>query len=108
LYEEKHYRRSTDDVTELISSLVELFPASQALQQNLCQTEAYTIGANESLPVFREIAAEQDKFLEAALAKVDGNAQESHSIVLIGDKNVGFQLGHKCRYISRFTFGKGS
>lgn len=75
LYEEKHFRRLIEDVTELISGLVELFPASQALQQKLCETEAYTIGANESLPVLREIAAEQDKFLEAALAKFVGSAR---------------------------------
>lgn len=105
-YEEKHFRRLIEDVTELISGLVERFPASQALQQKLCETEAFTIGVNESLPVLGEIAAEQDKFLEAALAKVVGSARESHSIVFSGDNNAGFQLGHNSGSVSGFTFGK--
>jgi Prion-inhibition and propagation/SesB domain on fungal death-pathway protein len=108
LYEEKHFRRLIEDVTDLISGLVELFPASKALQQKLCETEACTLGANESLSVLREIAAEQDKFLEAALAKVAGNGRGSHSIVFSGDGNAGFQLGHNSGSISGFTFGKGS
>lgn len=108
LYEEKHFRRLIEDVTELISSLVELFPSSQPLQQKLCETEACTFGANESLQVLRDIAAEQDKFLEAAIAKVYGNARESHSIVFSGEKNAGFQLGHNSGSISGFTFGTGS
>lgn len=109
LYEEKYFRRLLEDVTGLITSLVELFPGCQALQQTLCETEASTIGANEeSLPVLREIAAEQDKFLEAALAKVAGNAPGSHRIEFSGDNNAGFQLGHNSGSISGFTFGRGS
>lgn len=108
LYEEKHFRRLIGDLTDLTSSLVELFPRSQSLQQKLCETEASTLGTNESLAVLREIAAEQDKFLEAALAKVFGSARESHSTVFSGDKNAGFQLGHNSGSISGFTFGKGS
>ncbi|KAE8442729.1 hypothetical protein EG329_002920 [Mollisiaceae sp. DMI_Dod_QoI] len=107
LYEEKRFRRLIEDVTELVNDLVELFPASQAIQQQLCEKEVSIIGATEGISVLREIAAEQDEFLEEALAKVP-NDTSSIRVTFSGSNNSGFQLGHNSGSISGFTFGQRS
>jgi tRNA G10 N-methylase Trm11 len=108
LYEGKRFTRLLEDVIELVNSLVELFPSSQALQQQLCETEVSAIGTNEGISMLQEIAAEQDKALEEVLAKVANNARGPHSVVFSGNNNTGFQLGHNSSSISGFTFGKGN
>lgn len=108
LYEEKRFRRLIEDVIELVNDLVELFPASRALQQQLCETEVSTVGANEGISVLQEIAAEQDKALEGALAKAANDTQGSQNVMFSGSNNTGFQLGYNSGSISGFTFGKGS
>jgi Skp family chaperone for outer membrane proteins len=107
LYQEKHFRRLIEDITELVDSLVELFPATQQVQRDLCDTEVSVIGENEGISVLKEIAAAQDKFLEQAITeRVDG-ADKSHHIVFSGRGNTGLQLGHNSGTMSGFTFGKG-
>jgi hypothetical protein len=107
LYEEKRFTRLLEDVIELVNDLVELFPASQELQQQLCETEVSEIGTNEGISALQEIAAEQDKALEKALTKVANNARGSQSVVFSGGNNTGFQLGYNSGSISGLTFGKG-
>jgi hypothetical protein len=54
LYQEKHFRRLTrliEDITELVDSLVELFPATQQVQRDLCDTEVSVIGETEGISV---------------------------------------------------------
>ena len=109
LYEEKNFRRLIEEVTELINGLVELFPACREVQKRLCDSEVSTIGKNEGVPVLREIAAEQDKFLEDAFSKVTNHKGESNNIVFSGSNNTGFQLAQNFGTFSGgFTFGKGS
>jgi hypothetical protein len=69
LYEEKHFKRLIEDVTDLVNDLVELFPAAQSSQQELCELEVLELGTSESLPILKDIASSQDKYLEAALSK---------------------------------------
>ena len=106
LYEEKSFRRLIEDVTELTHSLVELFPAAQEVQQRLCDHEVSSIGANEAIPVLREIAAKQDRFLEDAISKVANKTGGIHNIVFSGNNNTGFQLAHNSGTISGIQFGK--
>ncbi|KAF2807494.1 uncharacterized protein BDZ99DRAFT_465355 [Mytilinidion resinicola] len=108
LYEEKRFRRLLEDVIELVGNLVELFPASQALQQRLCQKEVAAIGTNGGISMLQEIAAQQDKALEEALGKVTSHARGLTSVVFSGSNNSGFQLGSNSGSISGFTFGKGN
>lgn len=68
-YEEKHFRRLIEDVVGLINNLVELFPAAQTSQQELCELEVQELGTNEGLPILKDIAAGQDEYLEAAVSK---------------------------------------
>ena len=47
LYEEKHFRRLIEDVTELVTGLTELFPAAQSSQQALCETDISELGRSQ-------------------------------------------------------------
>lgn len=67
LYQEKHFRRLIEDITELVDSLIELFPATQQAHRDLCDMEVSAIGENDSIFLLKEIAAAQDKFLEQAI-----------------------------------------
>ena len=107
LYQEKHFHRLIEDITEHVDSLVELFPATQQAQRELCDTEASAFGENEAISVLKEIAAVQDKFLEQAITKKTDGADNSHHIVFSGSGNTGLQLGHNSGTMSGFTFGKG-
>lgn len=107
LYEEKNFRRLIEDLTDLIDSLVELYPASQETQRQLCEAEASALSTNEALPALREITAEQDKLLEEAFAKISGENNISHNIVFSGSNNSGFQIGHNSGAISGINFGRG-
>ena len=93
LYEEKSLRRLIEDVTKLIDGLVELFPAHQELQRRLCEVEVSTMGAYESMPVLRDVAAKQDRFLEDAISRV-ANKGQTYNNVFSGSHNAGLQLGH--------------
>ncbi len=70
LYEEKHFRRLIEDVIALVNNLVEMFPASQALQKKLCVREASEIGTSQGLPILKSIVASQDRDLDAAISNV--------------------------------------
>ena len=78
------------DVIELVNDLIELFLASRTLQQQLYETEVSAISTNEGISVLPEIAAEQDKALEEALAKVANNTRGSKNVEFSGSNNTGF------------------
>ena len=69
LYEEKHFRRLIEDLVELVNSLLDTFPVVQQMQKKLCEAEVSDIGSTEGLAVLKDIAASQDKDLEATIAK---------------------------------------
>ncbi|KAF2022602.1 hypothetical protein EK21DRAFT_105696 [Setomelanomma holmii] len=97
LYQEKHFRRLIEDITELVDSLVELFLATQQVQRDLCDTEVSAIGENEGISVF----------LEQAITKTIDGADKSYHIVFSGSGNTSLQLGHNSGTMSGFTFRKG-
>jgi Skp family chaperone for outer membrane proteins len=105
LYEEKQFRRLIEDITELVDSLVELFPATQQSQRDLCDAEVAAIGESEGISVLRGIAADQDKLLEDAIAKAKNGADRSHHIFFSGNGNTGLQIGHNSGTMSGITFG---
>jgi Skp family chaperone for outer membrane proteins len=108
LYQEKHFRRLIEDITELVSDLDDLFPTTQQSQRDLCDIEVSTIGEGEGMSALREIAADQDKLLEQAITKATENTERSHHIVFSGSGNIGLQLGHNSGTMSGFSFGRGS
>lgn len=107
LYQEKQFRRLIEDITELLDDLVELFPASQQSQRDLCDLEVSNIGETKATSALREIAADQDKLLEEAFTRATNAAETSHHIVFSGNNNTGLQLGHNSGTMTGFTFGKG-
>ncbi|KAF1929479.1 uncharacterized protein M421DRAFT_420005 [Didymella exigua CBS 183.55] len=107
LYQEKHFRQLIKDITELIDSLVQLFPATQQSQRELCDREVSAIGEGEGMSVLKEIAAAQDTLLEHAITKATEGADRSHHTVFSGNNNNGLQLGHNSGTMSGFSFGKG-
>ncbi|KAF2623383.1 hypothetical protein BU25DRAFT_414388 [Macroventuria anomochaeta] len=107
LYQEKQFRRLIEDVTELVDGLVELFPATQQTQRELCDREVSAIGDGEGMSVLKEIAAAQDRLLEQAITNATVGAERSHHIVFSGSGNTGLQLGHNSGTMSGFMFGKG-
>jgi hypothetical protein len=107
LYKEKHLRRLIEDITELTDGLVELLPATQQIQRDLCDSEVSAIGGNGGVWVLEGIAAAQDKFLEQAFTKIENGANKTHHIVFSGSGNTGIQIGHNSVPISGFVFGRG-
>lgn len=53
---------------------MDLFPAAQASQQNLCDLEIADLGTNEALLILKDVLSGQDRYLEAAICK----ATEDH------------------------------
>jgi WD40 repeat protein len=103
LYQEKQFRRLIGDITELVSDLDDLFPATQQTQRELCDMEVSALGEGEGMSVLREIAADQDKLLEQAITKATENTERSHHIVFSGSGNTGLQLGHNSGIMSGFS-----
>jgi len=100
LYEEKHFRRLIEDVTDLVNGLVELFPVAQASQRAI---EASELGTDENLLALRDIATDQDKYLEITIAKVlENHKGASYRVAFSGNNNSGFQVGNNSGQISNF------
>ncbi|KAF2008557.1 small s protein [Aaosphaeria arxii CBS 175.79] len=108
LYQEKQFRRLIEDITELVDSLVELFPASKLSQRELCDMEVSAIGEGQGISVLREIATAQDRLLEQAITKAADSTGKSHHIVFSGSGNTGLQVAHNSGTMSGFTFGRSS
>lgn len=107
LYEEKHFKRLIEDVTDLVNSLVTLFPAAEIIQQRLCEIEVSEIGnAEGSLPMLKEAAADQDHYLSAAISNaVKQSSGQSYNVVFSGANNSGFQMGHNSGSIGDLRWG---
>ncbi|KAG9511495.1 hypothetical protein KCV07_g10133, partial [Aureobasidium melanogenum] len=72
LYEEKHFRKLIEDISSTIDGLIGLVPSAVPLQRRLCDQEAADLVTQETRQILRDIAAEQDKFLETAIARTVG------------------------------------
>jgi hypothetical protein len=107
IYQEKHFRRLIEDITDLVDDLVTLFPANEQSQRTLCDLEVTAFGNTEAVPALREIATDQDKLLLDALTKVTNKAEASYHIVFSGN-NTGVQIGHNNGSITGLTFGRGN
>ncbi|KAJ9644105.1 hypothetical protein H2199_003973 [Coniosporium tulheliwenetii] len=108
LYEEKHFRRLIEDTTDLVDGLVELFPAAQVAQRNLCEIEVSEMGTDESLSVLKDVAADQDAYLEDAVLKAIERrmSQSGGSNAAFYGANYGMQL-HTNTGTMNNTFGRG-
>jgi hypothetical protein len=70
LYEEKHFRKLIEDISSTVDGLISLFPSAEPIQRGLCDQEAAELVTQETRQILRDIAAEQDKLLESAIARM--------------------------------------
>jgi hypothetical protein len=59
--------------TNLVDGVVDLFPAAQAAQKELCEAETSVLSQSAEVELLKQIAAQQDEVLEAALKKSNVN-----------------------------------
>jgi len=100
LYEEKHLTRLIEDITTLVDSLVTMFPAAEAAQKILCDVEVSEMNVENSLPLLKGAAADQDKLLSDAISKAIGSPSSQSYNVSFAGNNWGFQLGYNAGIIS--------
>jgi hypothetical protein len=67
LYEKKHFDRLVEDVTPLVDTLVKLFPATQARQQELVVEEVGEIESHAGLEALEEAADGVDSVFQASV-----------------------------------------
>jgi hypothetical protein len=101
LYEEKHFKRLIEDITDLVNDLVDLFPAAQASRRELCQTEVSEFDTGESLRVLKDIVAGQDKYLEAAISKAVENRVSQIDIYTWTFENANVGLEYRNQYLEQ-------
>ena len=97
-----------EDITGLVDDLVELFPAAQASQKELCKAEVAEMDTDGSLPILRTVAETQDKFLEEAITKAINQKTPPSSISFSGSHNSGFQLAYNTGTLSNLRWGGGT
>ena len=106
LYEEKHFKRLIEDITSLVDDLIELFPAAQASQQNLCTVEVAEMNAKGNLPMLGTVVQGQDKLLETAIVEaINSRSPAASNISFSGSQNSGFQLANNTGTISNIRWG---
>lgn len=112
LYQERNFRRLIEDITELVDSLVGLFPAVQRQLRELCDREVSAISEGEVVGILalKDIVAEQDKLLheaiEQAINKTSVAAGVNYHTVFSGSNNQGMMAAH-ISGTNTFTFGNG-
>ncbi|KAL9024100.1 MAG: hypothetical protein Q9196_006761, partial [Gyalolechia fulgens] len=69
LYEKKRFDTMIEDICGFINELVDLFPAVQEDQRELCKAEVSAISKTEDLVLLHEVAGKDDKMLAAEVEK---------------------------------------
>jgi hypothetical protein len=94
LYEQKHYRRLIEDISDLVEKLVLLFPAAKPAQQELCKTEVEELKTDNGLLLLKEAALDKDAFLKEAIeSALEQAGHTSYTATFSGSYNSGVQIG---------------
>jgi hypothetical protein len=105
MYDEKNFTRLIEDITELVDSLVDLFPGIQEEQRKLCEEEVSEMNTNKDiLPLLKDVAAGQDKLLSDTVVKVIQSTTTYTNSVVFSGPNSGFQVGNNSGKISGVRF----
>ncbi|KIW19667.1 hypothetical protein PV08_00241 [Exophiala spinifera] len=97
LHKEKYLNRLIQDITELVNGLIELFPAAQPEQTRLCAEEGSELALDQHVSLIKDIVAEQDPELSAAINKAKmsaGRERQAFNITFSGGVNHGLQQGY--------------
>ncbi|KAL8947778.1 MAG: hypothetical protein Q9222_005976 [Ikaeria aurantiellina] len=104
LYSEKHVRRLFEDVTEEVDRLIELFPASQVAQRQLCTEEGKELALNENVGLLEPLVIEHDPVLSEVIKEGKQAAFSSHHTSFNNSTNYGSQQGSNSG-TQTFNFG---
>lgn len=105
LYEQKHFKRLIEDITSLVNDLIELFPAAQESQKQLCKAEVAEISAKENLPMLGNAVKSQDKLLEETIVEAINQKTSVPNITFSSSHNSGLQLANNTGTINNLRWG---
>ncbi|KAL6240401.1 hypothetical protein RBB50_012683 [Rhinocladiella similis] len=94
LHKEKSFNRLIQDTTELVSGLIELFPAAQPKQKHLCEEDGSELASDKNASLIAPIVAEQDPELSAAIKSQHFAGAQNFNITFAGSHNYGLQQGY--------------
>lgn len=94
LHKEKYLNRLIQDITELVTGLVELFPAAEPEQWRLCDEEGTELGSDPHVTLINDMVAEQYPQLSAAIKATSSGDTRTFNITFAGSKNYGLQQAY--------------
>ncbi|KAJ9500831.1 hypothetical protein H2202_003389 [Exophiala xenobiotica] len=94
LYKEKSLNRLIQDITELVTGLIELFPAARSEQRRLCEQDGAELASDEHISLIAPLIEEQDPELSASIKSANPGAQPNFHITFAGSHNHGLQQGY--------------
>ncbi|KAK5452888.1 hypothetical protein LTS15_007036 [Exophiala xenobiotica] len=94
LYKEKSLNRLIQDITELVTGLIELFPAARSEQRRLCEQDGAELASDEHVSLIAPLIAAQDPELSASMKSLNPSAQPNFHITFAGSHNHGLQQGY--------------
>ncbi|KAK5553027.1 hypothetical protein LTR46_009103 [Exophiala xenobiotica] len=94
LYKEKSLNRLIQDITELVTGLIELFPAARSEQRRLCEQDGAELASDEHISLIAPLIEEQDPELSASIKSANPSAQPNFHITFAGSHNHGLQQGY--------------
>ncbi|KAL8715721.1 MAG: hypothetical protein Q9220_000388 [cf. Caloplaca sp. 1 TL-2023] len=103
-YSEKHVRRLFEDVTEQVDCLIDLFPAAQPAQKQLCVEEGKDLASNEHMGLLEPIVAEHDPMLNEMIKESKQAASSTYHTSFNNSTNYGSQQGSNSG-TQTFNFG---
>jgi hypothetical protein len=91
LYEEKHFTRLIEDISDSVNDLVNLFPAVQEAQKKLCEEEVSEMNKTENaLSLLKDAADGQDNMLSDTVTKVIQSTMTYNNSVCLPRNQLGF------------------
>ncbi|PWY95369.1 hypothetical protein BO94DRAFT_553278 [Aspergillus sclerotioniger CBS 115572] len=103
IYEVRTFSRLIEDIGELVSDLVDLFPATHGIQRRLAEQEVSEMKTiNGALPILKNVTADEDSLLAETVSKAiraTTTTTYNNSVVFSGTNN-GFQVGNNSGRIS--------
>ncbi|CZR68791.1 uncharacterized protein PAC_18690 [Phialocephala subalpina] len=95
IYDEKYLRKLVEDITNLIDSLVSLFPAAKTAMETLYASEASELGSEASaVPILKDAAAQIDDELIRVIEEIL-KKQSAQSNTFINYGKVGQQVAQQ-------------
>ena len=100
VHSEKHTRKLVEDITQLVDKLIELFPASRKVLDQLYGDEGRRLALDNNVGLLRSVLEELDPVLKDKIRRVDVDAFQmvisfDNFQQLIDSGNLNNNFGHK-------------